>query len=219
LKGKPSIHLVVGKAVHETIARICRTNTATGRDDETKAALMEIFRDVWQTQKEEIEKLKIEDDRLSQYYDECKIMLLSWLKRHQGSGHKRPESEVKLFSKRHSVMGIIDAIIKHNGKTMVLDYKTGANTEITDDIKVQLAIYALLYRENFGAIPDILAIDYLKSGTVKRFGTSQALIDYGARLCEAIHRKTASMDERDYPCTCGGWCERDFENGRGQNHA
>ena len=114
-------------------------------------------------------------------------------------------------------MGIIDAVFTENGHILLLDYKTGKKNEITQDIKVQLAIYALLYREKYGSMPDIVAIDFLKHQEEKRFRADQKLIQYAAQICFDIHQKTNSNNEKDYPCQCGGWCEKEFimENGGG----
>ena len=113
--------------------------------------------------------------------------------------------------------GIIDAIFKDNGRILLLYYKTGKKNEITQDIKVQMAIYALLYREKFGRMPDIVAIDFLKHQEERRFRVSEKLIQYAAQICSDIHKITISNNEIDYPCQCGGWCDKEFimDNGGG----
>jgi CRISPR/Cas system-associated exonuclease Cas4 (RecB family) len=107
-------------------------------------------------------------------------------------------------------MGIVDAIFVNNGDTLLVDYKTSKKNEITQDIKVQLAIYALLYRENYRRMPDIVAIDFLKHQEERRFRVTEKLIQYAAQLCSDIHKKTVSNNEIDYPCQCGGWCDKEF---------
>ena len=107
-------------------------------------------------------------------------------------------------------MGIIDAVFKDNGRILLLDYKTSKKNEITADIKVQLAVYALLYKEKFGRMPDIVAIDFLKHQEERRFRADHKLLQYAAQICCDIHKKTVSNNETDYPCRCGGWCEKEF---------
>ena len=182
-----------------------------------KIRLLELFDKNWNEQKEEIQKLGLDDKTIDEFYTESQEMLTGWLKRYVKNGCRKPRTEIKLFSKTHKVMGVIDAVFTDNGRILLLDYKTGKKNEITADIKIQLAIYALLYREKYGRMPDIVAIDFLKHKEKRRFCADLKLIQYAAQICSDIHSKTISMHEKDYPCKCGGWCEKEFimENGRG----
>ena len=179
--------------------------------------LLELFDKNWNKQKNEIQKLGLDDKTIDEFYSESQEMLLGWLKRYVRRRHSRPRTEIKLFSKNHKVMGVIDAVFTDNGRILLLDYKTGKKNEITADIKVQLSIYALLYREKYGRMPDIVAIDFLKHQEEKRFRADQKLIQYAAQICFDIHKKTISNNEKDYPCHCGGWCDKEFmmDNGGG----
>ena len=130
-----------------------------------KIELLSLFNHAWVEQEEEIRKLRLPEEELNEYYYESAEMLIGWLKRHLKAvknGQTKPETEVKLFSQTHRVMGIIDAIHKQNGKVSLTDYKTSKKDDLTQDIKVQMAIYALLYKENYGVLPDTIAIDFLK---------------------------------------------------------
>ncbi|MEE4266179.1 MAG: PD-(D/E)XK nuclease family protein [Desulfobacteraceae bacterium] len=182
-----------------------------------KRTLLELFEKNWQKQNDEIQKLGLDSKTIDEFYSESQAMLLGWLKRYLGKSHGRPKTEIKLFSRAHKVMGIIDAVFTDNGRILLLDYKTSKKNEITADIKVQLAVYALLYRENYRRMPDIVAIDFLKHQEERRFGVSEKLIQYAAQICSGIHKKTLSNNEEDYPCQCGGWCDKEFimENGGG----
>ena len=216
LQQKPSIYLVRGKAVHEAIARFSSLAINDLDDFESmKVALLGFLDAAWQKQREDIEKLSLPDEDLNQFYRESVVMLLGWLhrfRRESANGFRRPDTEVKLFSNRYRVMGIIDAIKKGNGQVTLVDYKTSKKDEITPDIKVQMGVYALLHQENFGVRPDVVAIDFLKSKTERRFRVTECLIEQAKDICRLIHQKTASMDKKDYPCTCGGYCQRDFVN-------
>jgi len=213
-KQKSSIHLIRGSVVHEAIAGFHMLKVARGcYPDKIKAALRHLFNDAWLRHDNELQQLGLGNATLKKYYQESWEMLLGWLKRYQRQGRrnsKKTSAEVKLFSKTYYVMGIIDAIENHNGITMITDYKTSKKDDITPDIKVQMAIYALLYREKFGAPPDIVAIDFLKTNRERRFRVTRRFIEYALELITDIHKKTVSTDEKDYPCTCGGWCEKDF---------
>jgi CRISPR/Cas system-associated exonuclease Cas4 (RecB family) len=218
LKSKPSIHLIRGKAVHETIAQFSQMNFDRSADQQTlDNSILGLFEKNWLTQNGDIQKLGLDRKTINEFYSDSQAMLTGWLKRYFQVGYKRPKTETKLFSKTHGVMGIIDAIFTDNGRILLIDYKTGKKNEITADIKVQLAIYALLYKEKFGRMPDIVAIDFLKHQEERRFRASEKLIQYAAQLCLDTHKKTISNNEKDYPCQCGGWCDKEFmmDNGGG----
>jgi CRISPR/Cas system-associated exonuclease Cas4 (RecB family) len=220
LKEKPSIHLFRGKAVHKSIARFSQIEIRGPPDmGEMRTHLIGIFSNEWKQLEPEIKTLGLPQETLNRFFNESIEMLSGWLKRHKRdvlNGVGKPETEVKLFSNTHSIMGIIDVIKNHNGSVCITDYKTSKNDKITQDIKVQMAIYALLYEENYPGKLDIVAIDFLKHQQEKRFRVTDQLIQFAINLCEDIHRKTSSKDTNDYPCKCGGWCEKDFiwENGR-----
>jgi ATP-dependent exoDNAse (exonuclease V) beta subunit len=204
--------------VHETIAQFTQSNFDRAADFEIlKSTLLNIFENNWRRQNGDIQKLDLNENTLFEFYQESQTMLLGWLKRYAKTGYKRPKTEIKLFSKTHRVMGIVDAVFTNSGRILLVDYKTSKKNDITEDIKVQLAIYALLYKENYRRIPDIVAIDFLKHQQERRFGVSEKLINFAAQICSDIHKNTISTDKKDYPCKCGGWCDKEFmlKNGGG----
>lgn len=214
LKEKPSIHLIRGKAVHDSLARFhqtCREKLDTF--EEMKTGLLSFLEDSWVGQEEELRKLDLPEEALDEYYRESKEMLIAWLKRNikaVANGKTKPETEVRLSSQRYRVMGIIDIIHNKNGKAILTDYKTSKKEELTRDIKVQMAIYALLYRENYGTLPDSIVIDFLKHERAIPFKVTENFPDHAIKICKEVHAKTSSTNEEDYPCKCGGWCEKDF---------
>lgn len=215
LKEKPSIHLIRGMAVHNAIAKIHKKGILDPMDfDGAKTELLSLFNHSWIAQEEQIRDLGLPEETLNDYYNESIEMLLGWLKRNfpcLQNRNLRPQAEVKLFSQAHRVMGIIDAIHSTNGKISLTDYKTGKIDILSQDIKVQMSIYALLYRENFGALPDQIILDFLKFQQSKPFPVTDDFAQYAERICRKIHEKTISMEEKDYPCKCRGWCAKDFQ--------
>ena len=121
LKSKPSIHLIRGKAVHETIAQFSQMNFDRSADPETmNNNLLDLFGKNWRTQNSEIQKLVLDEKTLGEFYHESQTILLGWLKRYSQKGYRRPKTEIKLFSKTHGVMGIVDAIFVNNGDSLPL---------------------------------------------------------------------------------------------------
>lgn len=214
LKEKPSIHLIRGKAVHDALAKFHKSEIQDLKDFERiKIDLLSLFNHSWLTQEGDIHGLDLPERTLNEYYHESAEMLIGWLKRNLPALQNRnlwPESEVKLFSQTHRVMGIIDAIHSRNGKVSLTDYKTGKMDTLTQDVKVQMSIYALLYQENFGVLPGVVVLDFLKFQKARPFPVTADFVHYAVKLCKEIHEKTSSVNEKDYPCKCGGWCQKDF---------
>jgi len=212
---KSSIHLVRGKAVHKAIADFTAESSEIRSDFPAMLVrLRDHYDRVWSEHGRELEGLRLSKEDEKKYYDESVDMLHKWLQRHmqfQNLGVRCSGTELKLFSRTHKVMGIIDAIYQKNGKVSLVDYKTANRDDITEDIKTQMAIYALLYKENKGELPDMISIAFLKHDKMKHFKTNEQIIAQAENLCKEIHKKTMSEKEEDYPCTCGGWCTRDFE--------
>lgn len=166
--------------------------------------------------------MNLDNATLCFHYNDCLTMLDNWLdefeEKTSGECHP-PASEVKIFSNTLHVMGVIDAIFEANGKVILVDYKTSAKDTITNEIKVQMGIYALLFTERYGKKPDSVGVVFLKTGTKRLFPVDEALIASTKDIIEDIRLKTLSDKEEDYPCTCGGWCTGDFieENETGPN--
>ena len=214
LKQKPSIYLIRGSAVHEAIAEFHGMRIKDTRYPERlKATLQSLFKNAWLSHTDELAQLKMGKNTISEYYDESRKMLSGWLARYLKQGRRifrKTRSEVKLFSKTYYIMGIVDAIERHQNRVMITDYKTSKKDDITPDIKIQMALYALLYMDCFGKLPDVVAIDFLKTGKERRFKVTPRFAEYALEQVRDIHKKTASKLERDYPCTCGGWCQKEF---------
>ncbi len=108
-------------------------------------------------------------------------------------------------------MGIIDAVYENHDETILVDYKTSKHVKITEDIKRQAAIYGLLYQDRYHKTPAALWVHFLKDAlNPVPIHIDDALLDYGKMLIESVREKTQSLNEADYACTCGGFCERDF---------
>ena len=80
-----------------------------------------------------------------------------------------------------------------------------------NDITRQAALYALLYKDQYGIDPRVIRIHFLavKEDPAAIF-VDDHLLEYARVLVQSVREKTQSMNESDYPCNCGGYCERDF---------
>jgi len=200
--------------VHEALAKFSKNPPEHFHDSEKlRYSIISHFNDAWYKREKQILNLGLSKKEIKDFYEDSIWMLTGWLEKYTkavSKGLNHPLTEVKLFCKKHGVMGIIDAIYKNDGRVYLIDYKTGKKDDVTRDIKIQMAIYALLYQEKFGERPHTVSVDFLKTKTIKRFKITDTAINNAIMICKKIHEKTASDNESDYPCTCGGWCERDF---------
>ena len=216
LKTKPSIYLLRGIAVHEALAKFYDMDiTPESEIGLLRLNLLNYFHEAWAKHSATILKLDISREDIDKIYIESVNMLYGWFYRFMEKaslGIQKPQTEVKLFSKKYNLMGIMDAIYNNDGKVIIVDYKTSGKDDITPEIEIQMALYALLYLENFNRKPDMIAVDFLQTGNKKFITVTNDMIDDARKLCIDIRSKIHSNDIADYPCTCGGWCEKDFEN-------
>lgn len=159
-------------------------------------------------------------DEVETAFYETQLMLLNWL------GHfirkmdveakqigvpdafrkLTPITERQFVSENLGVKGFIDAIENYDGIIHILDYKTSKYLEITDMNHLQLAIYALLYREVHGKNPDKVGIFFL-SQTEHLIEVTEALLEEAKMAIEDTHKKTESNKLEDYSMNLTPLCK------------
>jgi CRISPR/Cas system-associated exonuclease Cas4 (RecB family) len=177
--------------------------------------LLGIFNDEWERAQNRIDSLGLSQEQIEFYHDESELMLLNfshWLCKNEMPS---PDlSETRIRSKNLQLMGIIDAVLVMGENAILVDYKTSKHAKITEDIQRQAALYALLYEDKYKKTPVAVWIHFLKvPDDPQPIHIDEALLEYGKILIESVREKTRSENEEDYPCTCGGYCERDFIRG------
>ena len=219
LTTKPSIHLIRGSLIHKTIQTFhkeCARGPPSGKK-EASESLIKTFNRLWQEAKRDLNALGLSEDQLQEYHDDSEAMLVNfadWFCR-QDTPPIVDATEVKLFSDYYRLMGIVDAIQETGPEIIITDYKTSKNPTVTDEIMRQAVLYALLYRDRYNRIPNIVSIHFLKSkGDPIPIHIDEIFLDYGEILVESVRDKIGTNDEGSYPCTCGGYCTRDFITGR-----
>jgi len=215
----PNIHLYRGSIVHAAINFFENREIKNITDFDypvLREELICIFNDEWTRNEKNIRALNISPQEIRSYYNESVEMLENFLL-HFIKEHTRPppvkKRELKLFSSpEYCVMGIID-LVKENKETIeIIDYKTSKTPVINDEYLLQLALYALLYEENFKKRPSKVGINFLKfKDGLKLIDVDDKLINLAKREAKMIQVNTLSGDPSNYPCICGGWCERDFQ--------
>jgi len=218
LRTRPSIHLIRGLIVHKTIHEFHKKHPKTLSGiplEKICRELLNIFNEKWGNAETSLNSLDLSNDQLDFFHHDSELMLLNfgqWLFTNGQSS--ADQSEARIWSGNLRAMGIIDAVHIMGDKVILVDYKTSKYAKITEDIRRQAALYALLYQDKYNKTPDEVWIHFLKfPGDPLPIHIDEPILEYGKILIESIHEKTMSKNEKDYPCTCGGYCERDFIKG------
>ena len=174
--------------------------------------LLNIFNRQWAAAENRLNNLELTKKQIDFYHDDSEMMLLNFSHWFFKSGMPAPDlTEARIMSHNLGLLGIIDAVFEQPDKVILVDYKTSKQAKITDDTLRQAALYCLLYRDRFKIIPEAVWIHFLKEpGDPMPIGVDEQLLNYAKILIESIRKKTLSDNKADYPCTCGGYCSRDF---------
>lgn len=215
---KPNIHLVRGNIVHEVLEKfydydIAQTNESDFKKD-IVYFLKNLFEARWRKDRQKLNTLGLTERELSFYYDESLQMLANWIssffirlddelskgmplsKAFQNLRPSAIEREYK--DKELMVRGFVDYIEERDGKIRLMDYKTSKKDEMTPEYRLQLAIYALLYKREHAKLPDEVGILFLKHGE-KMIPVTDELIKHAEFELEQIHSSTESDHINDYP--------------------
>ena len=215
IPGSPSIHLVRGSVAHLVLEKMY-TLLPEVISDNYKANLSviisEMLKKYWAESKEDFDKLDMSAQEIGMYFDETKKMLLKYLdsvtKKIDAEMEKgltfpdafrklTPEVEKEYMSWDYYVKGFIDVIENVDEKIRLMDYKTSKRAKMTDQYKLQLAIYALLYKLKHGRLPDEVGIYFLKHGEMC-LPVNDELIKHAEFKIEQIHASTDSDELVDY---------------------
>lgn len=120
-----------------------------------------------------------------------------------------PLREQEFISFQLSIKGYVDVIEQHNGKVRIMDYKTGNKSELTEEYKLQLGIYALLYREKHGTLPDEAGIYFLRHPAQfeQTLRVTEELLHDTQLAIAAHHNSTGSDQMQDYHQKIGPLCK------------
>jgi putative RecB family exonuclease len=215
LPSKPSIHLIRGKLVHTVLEDFFELKPEKLNQKsfafEMNIVLLEAFKRLWEANKVELEGLRLHPDELQSYFESSKAMiacfvqdfasrlahLLEKLGFVEAFRALTPRREVYLESHSHRVRGYVDAIFEH-GKTQIIDYKTSASDAFRDEYRRQLGIYALMFREKYGRLPDEVGLHFLAFGR-KLIPATDELVNTAANAVSFVHQHTKYGSVNDYP--------------------
>lgn len=216
LATKPNIHLVRGKAIHTALENFFELDISRIHKEnykfELQTLLHDLFRQEWGKLKSELDELDMDSPTKIYYYNESKAMLNKWFKdftekmdkemQHkslqEAFNNLTPKTEEHFKSEKHQVRGFIDAVHEWSDGVYILDYKTSRKDHISDEYRLQLGIYALLYHQKYGEKPKGVGINFLRHGE-RILEVDDVLIKEAEEACFDIQRKTQSEDIKDYP--------------------
>ena len=223
LETKPSIYLIRGNIMHSVLEDFFKVDPKNLSKDhydfELKTIAHELLRKFWNEKKGELDSLELGNAKLEFYLRESRKMLDNWLNLFsnklkkeggvEGFDRLTPETEVYFESTKHMVRGYVDAIHIIDGKINIVDYKTSKSDELRDEYKLQLEIYALMYHEKYGKMPNKVGVDFVRHGE-KFIDVNQALLDL-AKTETALIQKNTQTNEKDYyklnPSRLCNWCD------------
>lgn len=196
-----NIHLVRGKAVHTVLENFFKVDISQihieNFEFELRTLLFDMFRQEWRKSKPELAEIGITIHNQIYYYNETKKMLNNWFNGFvdklngligakgliEGFKYLTPITEQYYESKTHKVRGYIDAVHKWADGVHIVDYKTSSRDKMSDEYRLQLGIYAMMYKQHHGIAPKKVGINFLKFGE-KYLEVDDILIRDAEAACE-----------------------------------
>ncbi|USN44990.1 MAG: PD-(D/E)XK nuclease family protein [Candidatus Woesearchaeota archaeon] len=218
-----NVHLVRGSLVHEVLEQFFDLELPPEPTFELLGQhLHTLYSTKWRLARPDFERIGIDASKRQFYQIETEHMITNWFKHFQSKmthvmtsknltfteafAKLTPIREKEYKDQELFVRGFIDAIFDVDGKIIILDYKTSSKQHISEEYRLQLGIYALLYQRLHGKLPDYVGIDFLKGAEVILPAT-QDLVTYAQTEIQFIHEQTESKDKADYSKSPGPLCK------------
>tara|TARA_Y100000310_G_scaffold340261_1_gene435388 strand:- start:361 stop:1164 length:804 start_codon:yes stop_codon:yes gene_type:complete len=224
LPSRPSIHLIRGKVVHSVLEKFFKIDITQIHDDhfafELKTILFDSFRQEWEQAKPELDTLDLAPHDKIFYYNDSKKMFDTWIagfldRLQQQMENKTleeaftyltPITEKRYHSQTYNIQGFIDAIHHYDDGVHIYDYKTSKRDTMSEEYRLQLAIYAMLYKLEHKVTPKRVGINFLKFGE-KFLQVDETLVEEARKAILDIHEKTKTDDKVNYAKKVGPLCK------------
>ncbi len=222
-----NIHQVRGNIAHSVLENFFDIDVSeiTGENYALKfrSAIQTLCIGQWRAYGTRLRALNLAKDRERFYFEETMLMLMNWanqfitkIEARMKSKNKTiieafndltPIREMEYKSENRQVRGFIDAIRELDDEIHIIDYKTNSRFDIKDSIRLQLAIYSLLYFEKHGQAPHKVGIFFLRH-KLKMINVDEQLLKLAREEVELIHAHTGiTAHVADYPRTVTGLCK------------
>ena len=197
-----SVYARMGSVIHEVIEETLLQNPSlTDKPNSLREVMIARYRE--KTSREELsgDYEDIFDDGL-----ECLNVASRYIVQRDVKEWKGIEEEFRFGLKRpdinHGFRGIIDVATERE----VWDWKTGKNSNETDEI-IQGMIYAMGYYQMFGVVPRKIRFVYLRKETERAFDPTdenwQEMLNYVRDVVDA--KKSGEYEPKPGPSKCS-WC-------------
>ncbi len=223
LPTKPTIQLVRGKIAHSVLEDFFDIDitkiTMNDYESELKKKVQGLLVGHWQLNKQLITEFNMNPDQEKFYFSETLLMLFNWLEQFARKvksfdnlsfgeifSKLTPLREKEYLSTDLYVHGFIDAIETENGQVHIMDYKTSTNLEVSEEQRVQLGIYSLLYKEKHGKPPNKVGIYFLRHKP-KYMNVDEDLLSEAKEAIEFVHANTTQDHIDRYPLKTGPLCK------------
>lgn len=227
LKIKPSynIHLYKGNFVHKTLENFFEGSRFVDPKDYFDQRMTE-----WNIPS--ILKKELSEEEQEFHREETKKMFSSFRthmlnkidmilmegkvkdKNHAWNYIKPRFKEKRIFDKNLNILGIIDSIEQDfDENTFIIDYKTSKlyKHTVPEDYIRQVSIYAYLFRQEFGRIPQYAGIHYLRYGEVFLVPVNEDLVNKAIDDIKYVRKNIQSRNIDDYPTGDDKWALRDIK--------
>jgi RecB family exonuclease len=222
-----NIHQVRGNIAHSCLEDFYDIDISSYDDSNFEAKCKEAIQRMlvfqWRKYGSRLKDLGMSKDQERFYFEETMMMLLNWtshfLRRirllmkdkgfnfHRAYEHVKPIRELEYKSDNYSVRGFIDAIEHLEDEIRIIDYKTNSRSQMKDSIRLQLAIYSLLYFEKHGKVPHKVGVFFLRDQQ-KLIDVDDELLNLARLEIELIHAHTGDFHHViDYPRTLTPLCK------------
>jgi len=222
-----NIHQVRGNIAHSTLEHFFDIDlVAIDKENyqlKFREAIQKLCLHFWGQYKGKLDDLKLSKDKEMFYFEETMLMLMNWTNHfikdinellikkkytlQEAFQELTPIREQEYKSEEHSVRGFVDAIQMVDDEAHIIDYKTNSKFDFKDSIKLQLAIYSLLYFEKHGKMPSKVGIFFLRH-KLKMMEVDEELLKLARREIELIHAHTSLTEQKhDYPRTITPLCK------------
>ncbi|MFW6383387.1 MAG: RecB family exonuclease [Nanoarchaeota archaeon] len=216
LPKKQNIYQIRGKIAHQLLEDFFKLDISKLPSENfeftMKIFLQDMLSNLWDASSAEFSELGLSTDELEGYKQETQQMIHCWfldfvsnlktLQKNMGFTQAfnklAPVSEEYFVSDEIGVQGYVDAIHKDENGIKILDYKTSKKDYISDDYRLQLAVYSLLYHEKYNEYPAKAGLYLLKHGE-RLLDVTENLLEFGRVEVEKVHLSTVSRDIRNYP--------------------
>ncbi len=224
LPRKENIHGVRGNIAHSVLENFYTIDlkdfTKENYRQMFRVTLQNLFIQEWGKEREKLLALKLTKEELEHYFNDTLFMILNWcddfLKHFESKldnsieeafKQLTPQTELAFVSEEYKVRGFVDAIHLVEGDVHIVDYKTNKKAELKDSIKLQLAIYCLMYEEKFGKRPKKAGAFFLRD-TLHMIDVDEELLTKAKMEIKNIHDYTEKASSvHDYERTVTPLCK------------